>query len=61
MFGISDVWVSLAYLLCILSTLLCIVYGLIYWNKGGEDESEQISEELKWEKKEAEISEQLTE
>jgi hypothetical protein len=36
MLGIQDIWVWLAYILCILSTLLCVVYGFINWNKGEE-------------------------
>jgi len=31
--GIPDPWVLAGYLLVILSTLLCIVYGAINWNK----------------------------
>jgi hypothetical protein len=34
--GIQDIWVWLAYILCILSTALCVVYGLVNWNKGEE-------------------------
>ena len=38
MFGLPDASVWLAYALCIGGTLLCVVYGLINWNKGnGED------------------------
>jgi hypothetical protein len=36
MFGIEDTYVSLAYLLCILSALLCVIYGAINWNRGDE-------------------------
>ena len=36
MLGIDDPVVSLAYLLCIGSSLLCIVYGLVNWNRGEE-------------------------
>jgi hypothetical protein len=50
--GIDDPMIWGAYVLCILSTLLCIVYGLLYWNKGGENEAAQIAEELRWAKKE---------
>ena len=32
--GIEDPYVWLAYLLCILSTILCVAYGLINWNRG---------------------------
>jgi len=39
MLGIEDPWVWLAYILCILSTLLCVVYGIVTWNKGDEEPS----------------------
>ena len=38
--GIADPWIWGGYILCILATLLCVVYGLLNWNKGGEDEDE---------------------
>lgn len=47
--GINDPWIVAAYLLCIASTLLCVVYGLINWNRGGETEKDQIKEEAGWE------------
>lgn len=36
MLGIEDTYVWLAYLLCLLSMLLCIGYGLANWNRGDE-------------------------
>jgi hypothetical protein len=36
MFGIEDKWVALAFLLCIGSTLLCVVYAWWNWNVGDE-------------------------
>ncbi|HZL43095.1 MAG TPA: hypothetical protein VFD66_07420 [Verrucomicrobiae bacterium] len=36
MLGIDDPWVALAYLLCIGSALLCVIYGALNWNKGQE-------------------------
>lgn len=36
MLGIEDTYVWLAYLLCIASTLLCVIYGVISWNRGAE-------------------------
>ncbi|MFP3937806.1 MAG: symporter small accessory protein [Phycisphaerae bacterium] len=54
--GIQDPWVLAAYLLCILSTVLCVVYGLIMWNRGDEPvESEDIS----WAAHEEEVEEEL--
>ncbi len=58
MFGISDVGIWLAYLLCIISALLCLVYGIINWNKGENDEAE-LAKEAKWEKEELEIEESI--
>ena len=56
MFGIADPWIALAYLLCILSSVLCVVYGLMKWNSDGETIDE---EKAKWAKEEDEISEAL--
>ena len=36
MLGIDDVFVSLAYLLCICSSILCITWGAWNWNSGEE-------------------------
>ena len=53
--GIDDPWVLSAYILTILSMLLCVVYGALNWNKGNEDEEEQVKEEMEWHKKEKEM------
>ena len=50
MFGISDAWIWSTYLLCILSAVLCVAYGLYNWNRGAEEEPLQIAEEVAWEK-----------
>ena len=42
-------WVGLAYLLCILSTLLCVVLGIINWNRGDEPTKQ---EDVTWAKEE---------
>ena len=34
--GIPDPWVLSGYILVILSTLLCIIYGAISWNKNDD-------------------------
>jgi len=52
--GIADPWVLLAYLLCILSALLCVVYGLINWNKGEEPVKQEDVDWAKEEKEEVE-------
>lgn len=55
--GILDPWVWGAYILCILITVFCVIYGLVNWNRGGEDEEEQIMEELRWEEEERRMEE----
>ena len=59
MIGIPDVWISLAYVLAVGSTLACVVYGLVNWNKGADNESAEIKEETSWEKKESEIEDNM--
>ncbi len=59
MLGIKDPLIYSVYILCFLSAILCIVYGLVNWNKGAEKEEAEIKEELSWEKKEKEMSKDL--
>ena len=60
MLGIPDFSIFLAYILCIASALLCLIYGIVMWNKGGgEDEIAQIEEEERWQEKESMIEEKL--
>jgi hypothetical protein len=56
MLGIEDIWVWLAYLLCILSTVLCVVYGAIHWNRG--DEPVEIAD-VRWAVQEEKAEEQI--
>ena len=48
MLGVDDPWVWGVYLLCISSTLICVVYGALNWNKGDEVEDPELSEEIAW-------------
>jgi len=57
--GIPDFWIWSAYLLCILSALLCIGYGIVNWNRGSDSETGQIEEEKSWEEKDPELKEEL--
>jgi hypothetical protein len=36
MLGIEDTYIWLAYVLAILSAILCVTYGAINWNRGDE-------------------------
>lgn len=54
MLGLGDFWVSSVFILLILSTLLCVVYGAINWNKGGDDDV-PAEKEKEWVQEEKEI------
>jgi hypothetical protein len=56
MLGIEDKGVLTAYLLCIASTILCIVYGLLNWNKGNEDVQ---PDDVKWAAEEKKVEEEV--
>ena len=58
MFGIEAPAVWLAYLFCLLSSLLCVVYGVINWNKGA-DPTEVKTEDKIWLEEEKEIEQEL--
>lgn len=55
--GFDDPWIWGVYLLCILSALMCLVYGIINWNREGELEAIEIKEEAAWEANEEEMQE----
>ena len=56
MLGIEDKWVSMAYLLCLASTLLCVLYGLATWNRGDVEPRE---EDVKWAAEEKKVEEEI--
>jgi hypothetical protein len=56
MLGLRDAWVLCAYLLCLASTLLCAVYGLVAWNRG--DDSVR-KEDAQWAAEEKRIERQI--
>ncbi len=57
MFGIQDPWIVLVYILCVLSTLLCVVYGALNWNSDGDIEPQQ--EDKEWAREEDELIKKL--
>ena len=56
MLGLGDGWIFLAYLLCILSSIACVVYGAMNWNKGDEEITE---EERTWAAHEDKVEQEL--
>ena len=59
MLGIPDFFIISVFVLCILSAIFCVIYGVLNWNKGSENESEEIKEELTWQEEENKIEELL--
>lgn len=59
MLGIPDFWIVCAYILCIVSAVLCVIYGVYNWNRGHENEAQQILEEDEWAKAEEEVEAKL--
>ncbi len=56
MFGFGDVWVFLGYALTIAATVLCVVWGILNWNKPKEDEPSEIREEAEWESHDSDLT-----
>lgn len=59
MLGFAGYGVYLAYVLCIASALLCVLYGWLKWNEAEGDEAKEISEEVKWEKEDDKVADSL--
>lgn len=58
MLGIEDPWVVLAYFLCIVCALLCLVWGAIKWNV--DDTVQEPEEEIRqWAEEEDRVEEEL--
>ena len=56
MLGIDDFGVWAAYLLCVLSALLCVAYGAWNWNRGEEPVEPS---DLKWAAEEERVERDL--
>ncbi len=56
MLGIEDPLVWLAYLLCILSAILCVVYGGINWDRG--DDTVEAAD-VRWAAREDKVEEDI--
>jgi len=56
MLGLSGFGVFLAYVLTIAAAVLCVVYGIMNWNKPSmEEEKKEIAEEQAWEKNDPDL------
>jgi hypothetical protein len=60
MWGIQDGWVLAAYVLCIGSAALCVVYGVLNWNRGDDaGEAVDTAADVKWVAEEKKLEEEL--
>ena len=58
MLGIEDPWVVTAFILCIISALLCLVWGIAKWNQ--DDSEPEPEEEIRqWAEEEDRVEEEL--
>ena len=53
--GIDDPWIVTAYLACIGSTVLCVVWALVFWNRGDEEVKPQ---DVQWAAHEKQVEEE---
>ena len=60
MLGLGDFSVFAAYVLCVAAAALCVVYGAMNWNKGGEVSPEEAAEEARWDEEEKKIDAELS-
>jgi hypothetical protein len=58
MLGIEDPMVATAYILCIVSALLCLVWGIIKWNTD-DPEIEPEAEVRQWAEEEERVEKEL--
>jgi hypothetical protein len=59
MLGLGDFWVSLVFVLTLGSVALCVVYGIVNWNKEGESTKKEIAGEKRWGKEEKKLEKRL--
>jgi hypothetical protein len=57
MLGLGDFAIFAVYVLCILSAVVCVVYGIIFWNRGADKEEPEVGKQ--WEETEKDITENL--
>jgi len=55
MLGLGDFWIALVFILNLASVALCVVYGIVNWNKDGEPTKKEMAEEKRWDKEEKKI------
>ncbi len=57
--GFADPWITLAFLLCLGSAALCVIYGYLNWNSGGDAPEKPSPEDEAWIHEEEELEDEL--
>jgi len=57
--GIPDAGVASAFVMLIISVVVCSVYGIVNWNKG-DLSSAELEDEKKWLREELELDEEIS-
>ena len=60
MMGIEDPVIYLGYIFSFMSLILCVVFGIINWNKGKETDIKEIEKDKEWENKDDEIKSKVS-
>lgn len=58
MLGLDGIAVPLGFILTLLSTILCVIYGILNWNKGYITH-EEIKQEERWKKENKKVKANL--
>ncbi len=56
MLGLGSFEMALAYILCIVASVICVIYGIINWNNTGKTK-EELQDIIDWQKEERELEE----
>lgn len=57
MMGMADPWITVVFVLCIASALLCVIWGVAHWNRDETDEPD--SEIRHWAEEEDRVEQEL--
>ncbi len=57
MLGLGDFSIFAVYVLCVLSALTCVIYGIFTWNKGADKDEPEVEKE--WHQTEVDMTDKL--
>ncbi len=59
MLGMGSFEMALVFVLCIAATLLCIIYGIVNWNKTGLT-SQEMRDRVEWSKRDRDFEDTVS-